>query len=131
MNAIVVISQNYLGFLADVTQLLEDNEINILGIDARNYGDMAKLSITTCNNDNALNILMAQGYRAYPKQTLWIRIPNQPGFLAKVSRSLVDSEIDLRQLRHISHDDKDMVVELTTSDDAKASAILSKWVVEH
>ncbi len=130
MNSVAVVGQDYLGFLADVTELLEQNDINILGIDARHYGDMAKLNIETCDNQAALHILLQQGYKAFPKQTAVINVPNQPGYLARITRSLAQADIDLRQIRHISHTDASMKLALTTSDDSQTRLLLQEWLVQ-
>lgn len=130
MNSVTVVGQDYLGFLADVTELLEQNDINILGIDARHYGDMAKLNIETCDNQAALHVLLQQGYKAFPKQTVVINVPNQPGYLAKITRKLANEDIDLRQIRHISHTDSEMRLALVTSDDTQTRLLLEAWLVQ-
>ena len=85
MNRIIVMAKNEVGVLADISQALADEGINIETISAEGLADQGVITLSTDNHDDALRVLMNAGYKAVSDDSLILRLPDEPGALAKVA----------------------------------------------
>ena len=88
MKRIIVTVENEVGVLADITQVLAREDINLASINTEGRGDSGLVILTTEECDRALHALMNAGYRAVTDDALIIKLRDEPGALAKGSGAL-------------------------------------------
>lgn len=92
---ISVFLSNKSGRIADVTEILAKNDIDLRALciaDGENYG---ALRIITNEQDKALAILKAANFTCKITDVLAVEIPNVPGSLAKILSALQDNGIGI------------------------------------
>ena len=127
MDRIIVMVKDEVGMIADITAAIADASANILTINTENTGDTGLVIITTDDNDAALQALTTAGFRAIIDDVLVIRLPDEPGALAKVAEKFKTAGVNIQSLhildRHgdyttvaLSADDREMAETLVGSD---------------
>ena len=107
MKRIVVSTKNEIGVIADITATLAERDINIRAIDTEGVGDHGMVIISTDDDDSALRALTRAGYRAVADDALVVRLPDEPGALARLSIRFRDAGINIQSMhilnRHGGH----------------------------
>ena len=98
MNRIIVMAKSEVGVIADMTEPLARAGVNILTLNTESTGETGIVIITTDDNDAALQALTAAGFRAIMDDTLIIRLPNEPGALARVAKKFKDAGVNIQSL---------------------------------
>ena len=98
MNRIIVMAKSEVGVIADMTEPLARAGVNILTLNTESTGETGIVIITTDDNDVALQALTAAGFRAIMDDTLIIRLPNEPGALARVAKKFKDAGVNIQSL---------------------------------
>src|SRR5690606_3722146 len=98
MRQITVLLDNHTGALADVTLALAERRINIDAIvcDAVEAHGVIRLSVD--RYDDALVALRDAGFQAISEEALVLRLPDQPGALAKVAVLLKNAGIVVQSM---------------------------------
>lgn len=130
MKYIMIIKKDRKGLVAEISELLGKNTINIDSIDAHSEKGVAQIRLFTSDNDTALSILNESGYKAVPDENILVRIDDKPGALAQVSRTLSESSIDIRAITMIEQSEGANIVAIVTDQDDKARKILSHALVK-
>jgi hypothetical protein len=124
MNLISVITTNRTGAVAEITQLLSDHCIDIQAINAQVLGGDGVVQISTKDDQQALELLIASGFQTLTSDLLLIRIEDQPGALAKVSSKLAEQQINIHSMTMIQRQQGYNLVALSTDNNAAASEIV-------
>ena len=98
MKEITIIAANRTGLLAEVTEVLEQAQVNIEAIDASEVGGVGRIDMIVSEYDEALDALQAAGMRPVTEDAVVIRLRDKPGALATVARQFADAEINLRSI---------------------------------
>lgn len=102
MKQITILSENKNDLIADITQLLADAGIDLESITGRNFGEQSIATITTKNYGAALDILQKQpGLQVVSEDALIVRIEDEQGALARLSRRFADVKINIRSIRFV------------------------------
>ena len=117
------------GVLADLAQLLGENNINIESIDVEGSVQHGVVTITVDRHADALRILQENFYNAVPDNALLIRIRDEPGSLAKVLMRLRDAKRHIRSLRLSRQDNGDVIDAVACSRPEEARLILADVLV--
>ena len=64
MDRIIVMVKSEVGVIADITGALARAGVNLQSINTENTGETGLVILTTDNNDAALRVLTAAGFRA-------------------------------------------------------------------
>ncbi len=128
MKEIVVVTQNRPGLLADLSEALGDRGINIETIDAEEVHDTAVVELTVDRYDEALHTLRDAGFDAVTEDALLIRLPDEPGSLAKVARRFKDASIDMKSVRIIRRQGGEAFVAIATDRTAEARALVKDYL---
>lgn len=105
MKQITVVAHNRAGLLADVTGALAAAGINIENADAQALGDSAVIILTVDRYDEALRALRAvPEITAMSEDAFLVRLHNEPGALAQLSRRFADAGVDIRSIRFLHRD---------------------------
>jgi hypothetical protein len=114
LKQITVVAESSPGLLAQVSEILAERGINIETLDAETVQDYGVVIFTVDRYDEALVALRDAGVPALSEDAIIIRIADEPGALAKISRRFHDAEIRLRSVRIIRRDAGHGLVALST-----------------
>ncbi len=129
MKRIIVTVENEVGVLADITQVLAKEDINLASINTEGRGDSGLVILTTEECDRALHALMNAGYRAVTDDALIIKLRDEPGALAKVAARFRDAAVNIQSLHLLNRHGDYATVVLTADDRAKAEELLDSETI--
>jgi hypothetical protein len=130
MKRITVIAEDRKGLIAELSELLADDGINILSINAQSVGTSAYVRLRVTAYDQALALLRDAGYQAVSDDVLVLRIPDQPGSLARIARQLADNDLDIRGLTMVQRTEDYCIVAVATDNQTLESEILRQQLLE-
>ncbi len=129
MKTMVIVQPSEPGLLAEVTGLLAGNRITLKDISGHVVGNTAIISLIADPYREAFRALSEAGYHVYASETLLVRLVEEPGALARLSRRLADADIDVRGLHIVDQDAESAIVALETADQDKAREVLKAQLV--
>ena len=129
MQRIIVTVENEVGVLANITEVLAKEDINLASINTEGRGDSGLVILTTEECDRALHALMNAGYRAVTDDALIIKLRDEPGALAKVAARFRDAAVNIQSLHLLNRHGDYATVVLTADDRAKAEALLDNETI--
>ena len=114
MKQITIVAESSPGLLARVTEILAARGINVETLDAETGQDHGVMVLTVDRYDEALVALRDAGVAAVSEDAIVIRIADEPGALARISRRFHDAGIRLRSVRIIRRREGYGLVALST-----------------
>lgn len=123
MQQITIVGADRPGSLAEVTELLSGQAIDIRDISTRAIGDETFLTIQVSDYDRALNLLMVAGFNAVPEESVLVRIEDKSGALAVIARQLADEGIDIRGISLIHQNGTHSAVAISSDNDQRVREI--------
>ncbi len=120
--------QNKPGHLAEITELLAENDIDIRAIDVTEGNEFGILRLVTDHPYRAEHVLRDSDYLVNLSDVLAIEPEDKPGSLAGIFRRLKQENIDIRYIYSIIrpiHGQNPTVI-IKTSDNEKAKKALSE-----
>ena len=126
MNRIIIVAKNEVGVLADISQALADKGINIETISAEGLAEQGVITLTADAHDDALRVLMDAGYKAVSDDSLILRLPDEPGALAKVAGRFKEAGVNIQSLHIVERQGDHTIVALAAEDRAQAEALVDK-----
>ncbi|VVB57695.1 ACT domain protein [uncultured archaeon] len=128
MKQLTVLVDDKVGLLANVSYLLGRSKINIESISVASVAGKAIINISVKDTKRAMDVLEANGYRCLETDNIVVRLANQPGELAKMTRLLADEKINLQQVTALSQDEKTSIYSLRVDKPAKAEKVLGTYL---
>ena len=104
MKQIVIVCESKEGLVAEIAETLAGRNINIETIDAEESGNVDVVTLTVDKYDEALQALLEIGINAVTEDVVLLRLPDQPGALARVAKRFKENRIHLRSIRLIHRD---------------------------
>ena len=129
MNRIIVMAKNEVGVIADISKALADEGINIETISAEGLCEKGVITLTTDAYDDALQVLTHAGFKTVSDESLVIRLPDEPGALAKVAERFKNAGVNIQSLHIIDRRNGHALVALSADDRAKAETIVDSTIV--
>jgi len=129
MRNITIVAKDYTGLIADITEVLSKERLNIESIEAEKVESTALVKLKSCDADKAFQVLTDAGYHVVSRAGLLVRVLDESGALAKISRTLAESEIDIRGINMVEQHDGFNIVAISCSDSDKAREVLGKMVL--
>lgn len=115
MKQITILSQSKKDLITDVTQLLASAGIDLDSITGRNFGEQSIATITTQDYGKALDVLQQQpGLQVVSEDALIVRIEDEKGALARLSRRFADAGINIRSIRFVERHEGYALVAIST-----------------
>ena len=114
MKQITIVAESAPGLLAQVSEILAARGINIETLNAETVQDYGVVILTVDRYDEALAALRDAGLHAVSEDAIIIRIEDEPGALARISRRFHDAQIRLRSVRIIRRSAGHGLVALST-----------------
>ena len=123
MKQLTVFIENRIGRLEQVTEILKNNNINIVCLSLDDTGDYGMLRMIVSQPSQAVETLVDAGFSAMLTDVTAIKLPHHFGMLNKLSGLLSDNGIDIKYMYALNSGANAAVV-IKTSDDAKSADIL-------
>ena len=131
MKYITIIHKDHSHLVAEISELLGHNSINIDSINAYSERGFATIRLCTSDNNRALSILNEAGFKSVPNENILVIVDDKPGALARLSRMLSEKNIDIRSITMIKQNESSNIVAIVTDQDAKARELLEDILVQH
>lgn len=128
-NRIVIMVDNQVGVLADITGALADEGINIESLNTESAGERGAIILTVDRYDHALYALNQAGFKAVGDDALVIRLPDQPGELAVVADRLRQNGVNIQSMHILGRQDGHAMIALTTDDSSRAREAIGNDVI--
>ena len=125
ITRIVVMANNQVGVIAEITTLLADAGINLESINTEVNNEQGTVILTTDNSDHTLYVLNQAGYKAVGDEVLVIQLRDEPGALARVAESLKQAEVNIQSMHILNRQGGYAMIALTTDDRARTEAAIS------
>lgn len=129
MKQITIVTEQTTGLLARISELLARNSINIESLDAETILDHGVAILTVDRYDEALAALRDEGIPAVSEDAIVVRIPDEPGALAKISRRFDAANIRLRSVRIMCRSGGYGLVALSTDRTEQALALVKDELI--
>ena len=126
MSRIIVMARNEIGVIADISRALADEGINIETISAEALDEKGVVTLTTDSYDDALRVLTDAGFKTVSDDSLVLRLPDEPGSLAKVAERFKDAGVNIQSLHIVERRDNHTIVALSADDRAKAETLVDE-----
>lgn len=124
-------TENRLGRLAEITELVAENDVNIENICAYAFDHKLFICMITDDNEKAGQALEGKGYQVEKTEVLVISLWDRPGSLALVAKKLRENGISLHyNYGTTSKSEKRMNAVFSSNDNDKAMEVLGFMIVE-
>ena len=121
-----IMANNEVGVIADISRVLADNNLNIEAISAEGHGEKGVITLTTDDYDGALQALTNAGFKTVTDDALILRLPDEPGALAKVAERFKDTGVNIQSLHILARQGGYTTVALSADDRAKAETLVDR-----
>ena len=124
MRSITLITQDRPGLIVEISERLAQQHINIQEIEGKTVDSSAVIELVVDRPDEAMHLLLEEGFQAVSDDLITIRIQDKPGALAMVTRELTDAKLSIRGISTLQRHDGYCFVALSTDNDAVARKLL-------
>lgn len=124
MKPFTLITSDRKGLVAEITEVLGRAGINILGLKAKSVASNALVEISADRPDDAMHSLSAHGFNVVSDDVITLKLQDQPGALAQITRQLSDAGLSIRGISTLQRQGGLCYVAVSTDDDAKARDLL-------
>ena len=121
---IIIMVNNEVGVLADITGLLAGAGINVESMNTQTARERGAIIMTVNDTDHALSVLNRAGYKAVSDDSVVVRLRDEPGALAGVADRLKQAGVNIQNLHILARQDGYALIALTTSDRAATEAAI-------
>jgi len=129
MKVLNIVQEDHPGLLAEVTTLLEKEDIAVHDFAGLTVGNTAVISLTIVRYKEAFRLLSDAGYRVIASEHLLVRLEKHPGALAELSRRLAEENVNVRGMHIVNNDENAGIIALETVDHEKAREVLKDILV--
>lgn len=130
MKQITIVTENRAGILAEVSEALANQNINIDTLDAESHNNLAIMILTVDRYDEALQILNQQlGLEALSEDAILVKLSDEPGALAKIAKRFKEADINIRSIRIVRRDGDQSLVAISTERTQDAMALVQDILV--
>jgi hypothetical protein len=98
LKQISVVLKNVPGQLADLSELLGKEGVNIRAISVADTSEVSTVRIVVDEPEKALNILNGHKFQVYENEVLAVETPDHPGGLTAVVKPLKEAKINVHYL---------------------------------
>jgi len=124
---LAVFVANRPGTLAQVSKILAQEGINILGLSVADAVDHAVLRLIVSDPNKAVHLLEDAGLLVLDTDVLALKLQNTPGNISKLSEALANENINIAYAYGgLDEGDQEGTLYLKVSDTEKAKEVISK-----
>lgn len=124
MKHVTVIASDRTGLIAELSGILAARGINIAGITAQKAGGDAVIHLEVDRYDDTVLALQEENFHVAAEEAVLVRIVDQPGALATLSRRLADHQIDIRSVTMVQRHQGYSVVAIIAGDTQSTRELL-------
>ena len=130
MKQITILSRNLKNPVASLTQRLATAGLDIESITGEIYGGQSVITLTLKDYERALNLLSEDPHlQVMAEDALIVRIEDETGALAKLSRRFADTGIEIRSIRFVERHEGHALVAISTERTQEALALVRDILV--
>ena len=126
MREITIVTENKVGSLATVCELLGGVGVNIRAISAQAVGDKGVIRLLTEDETSAKKVLERSGFKISMGDVVTVKLKDRPGELAKVARKLATSKVDIESVYILGKANTDIELAIRPGSVSGALAALKK-----
>ena len=128
MKQLVVMAKDRVGLVADVSEVLSTNKLNVSSISFEAIGGLAVIRLIVERPEVASALLSKEGFKVGSEEVLVVELPDRPGQLAEVSRTLAKKGVNIRNLYILAADGKKTSVVINTEKKSLAKKALKQFL---
>ncbi len=130
MKQFSIITQSRVGIIAELTEALANENINIENIDAKAFEDKAIILISVDDYQKAMKLFdNFEGFQVVAEDAIIVKLKNEPGALAKIARRFSDANIDLKSIRFVQRNEDYGLVAISVERTDAALALVKDVLV--
>lgn len=130
MKQFSIITQSRVGIIAELTEALANENINIENIDAKAFEDKAIILISVDDYQKAMKLFdRFEGFQVIAEDAIIVKLKNEPGALAKIARRFSDVNIDLKSIRFVQRNEDYGLVAISVERTDAALALVKDVLV--
>ncbi len=129
MKSLTIIQETRTGLLAEITTLLERHKINLCSIDASTVGSLAVINMTVEPYQDCFTLLTGAGFTVFANEQILVRVKDQPGALADITRRLANVQVDIHGVHIVDREGDYCIVALETENNFSARQMLQDLLV--
>ena len=131
MKNIVIVENDRVGLLNDISYIMGKEKINIENIVGHSIGKKALIILSVKDYKKALSVLKKNGFNVMEEDTITIKLIDKPGELSKVTDLLAKNKINIKNIYVIGRDGVTTIVALTTNKKKKAMELLKPFRIDN
>ncbi|MDR1668434.1 MAG: acetolactate synthase [Oscillospiraceae bacterium] len=125
IEQISVFVENKQGALSEILAILAEGQVDLRAISIADTSDFGILRMIVPDSNNALALFKAKGVTASKTEVTGCKLPDEPGALYRVLKTLCDAGISVEYIyAFITRRDEDAYVIVRVEDNAKAQDVL-------
>jgi hypothetical protein len=130
MRELVIVANDRVGLLADITGALAKANINIEGVELSVVGKKSVCRILTKKDefDKAKKALSKAKFKVLDSDVIVVKVEDKPGELSSLSRTLADSDVSITNVHLLGKSEGFAIFAIETSHTKIARGILSKYL---
>ena len=130
IKQIVVIAEDRVGLLADISYILGKARINIESLSAEVQGNKCIIDLAVKDDKKATELLANNGYQVLQPEVLVVRIKDEPAQMAQFTSRISKEKIRILSLTIITKENSFDTYALQVDHPAKAKRVLSGYMRE-
>ncbi|MBN2478498.1 ACT domain-containing protein [Candidatus Micrarchaeota archaeon] len=130
MRTLVVVAEDKIGLLADISYVLGKSKINIEGVSVNVIGGKAVVGVVVKDDIKAKDVLTRSGYTVMETGVIVIKLEDKPGSLSEITKKLAEEGVAIQNVHIISKNGKYAVLALIVDKEKKARVLLKDYLVE-
>ena len=130
MKELVVVTNDRVGLLADISGVLAKHNINIEGVTVEVTGKKAVCRVLTVKEDatKAKHELERAGFKVLASDVLVVKLQDRPGELSGLARKLADSGVSIRNVHLLGKTNGHTLCALEADNPKAARSLLAKYM---
>lgn len=128
MRQLTVVASDRVGLLADVSEVLASKGLNLDSISVETAGKSAIIHLSCPNIPEARKCLKEAGFRVVDEDSVLLRLKDQPGEVARISRLLADKKISIKNMYILDAEGGEKILAVSTDNNADAKRLLKENV---
>jgi predicted amino acid-binding ACT domain protein len=129
MRRLTIVGKYRKDLVADITGLLAHNGVDIRNINSHLAGQDAYITLTLSDFHRGFGLLMDAGYNAVSDDSVLLRVVDEPGSLARLSRKISEHGINTRAITMLHHDSGYTIAAISTDSNDKVRALFRDSLV--
>jgi hypothetical protein len=129
MKHITIITEDRIGLVADITELMAKAEINIETIDSERINEIGVVTMTVNKHNEALRALANAGFNALSGEIILLKLIDRPGAVAEIAKRFKEASINLHSLRLLRRQGNMAIVAISGNNPEKIRALVTDELI--